>query len=188
MSGARARALIAAVILVLAVAVIIAVGQSDRNESQVTEPGVAGPGGGAPEAGAAPPTDETGVVDHFIDGDTLDVLVRGQSLRIRLLNIDAPETYPEVECKGPEAAARLQQLAPMGSTVGLSYDVERTDQYGRTLAALILSDGRNASEVLASEGLGEAVLFEPNDRDFEAVRAAEAEAEQAGLGIYSSAC
>jgi len=185
MTGQRfLQVLVAGLVLAALVVIVVIVGwPADRDSppaavSESSEDGKT----------SVPPIDETGVVDHFIDGDTLDVVVRGQSLRIRLLNIDAPETYPEVECKGPEAAARLRQLAPLGSTVGLSYDVERTDQYGRTLAALILADGRNASEVLAAEGLGEAVLFEPNDRDFEAVRAAEAEAERAGLGIYSSAC
>ena len=133
----------------------------------------------------------TGVIERPVDGDTLLIRVDGVTLRVRLLNIDTPETKKEstpVECMGPEAAARLSQLAPPGATVELGYDVERIDQYGRTLARVTLADGRIVSEVLAEEGLGEAVLFRPNGRDYQLVLAAEDRAQRAGLGLYSGVC
>ena len=142
---------------------------------------------------AAPPLTATdhGEVTHLVDGDTLDVSIAGATTRIRLLNIDTPETVkPDtpVECMGPEASARLAQLAPVGTTVGLAYDVERTDQYGRTLAMVIAPDGSNTSEVLAREGLGRAVKYGANVTGYAAIVAAEQQARDARVGLYSGAC
>lgn len=140
---------------------------------------------------AAPVATEHGVVTHIVDGDTLDVKLGGVRTRIRLLNVDAPETVkPDtpVECMGPQASARLAQLAPLGSTVGLAFDLERTDQYGRTLATVITPSGQNASEVLADEGLGVAVKYGANIAGYATVAAAQQRAEAAGRGLYSGAC
>lgn len=157
------------------------------------------PSSGATSA-ALPPTTapatpavatEHGVVTHIVDGDTLDVTLGGTRTRIRLLNIDTPETVkPDtpVECMGPEASARLAKLAPLGSTVGLAFDVERTDQYGRTLATVIAPSGQSASEVLASEGLGIAVKYGQNTAGYAAVAVAQKHAQATKLGLYSGAC
>lgn len=140
---------------------------------------------GVPQAGA--------VVDRVIDGDTVDVLLGGAVTRVRLLNIDTPETKKDntpIECLGPEASDFLTALLPVGSTVSLEYDVERADQYGRTLAAVFTADGQNASVELAARGLGYSVLFEPNDRFLADVERAESDARAAGLGLFdpSIAC
>jgi len=130
------------------------------------------------------------VVDRVIDGDTLDVVLGGETIRVRLLNIDTPETKKRntpVECLGPEASEYLARLLPAGSAVTLSYDRERTDQYGRTLAAVITSDGENASVELAVRGLGSSVLFEPNDRYHADVVGAEATAARGRVGIFDPA-
>lgn len=49
---------------------------------------------------------DTARVVRVIDGDTVDVESNGKSQRVRLLNIDTPETkHPDkaVQCLGPEA-------------------------------------------------------------------------------------
>ena len=51
------------------------------------------------------------IVDRVVDGDTIDVWVLGRTVRVRLLNIDAPETKDPsqpTECLGPEAARFLE--------------------------------------------------------------------------------
>ncbi|MHC5796367.1 thermonuclease family protein [Lacisediminihabitans sp. FW035] len=153
----------------------------------------------APEASRAPnswpavapiPT-EQGRVTHLVDGDTLDVSLGGVRTRIRLLNVDTPETVKEntpVQCMGPEASARLKQLVPVGSTVGLVFDVERVDQYGRTLATVVTASGQNVSEVLAQEGLGRAVRHGQNVEGYATVQAAVERAREARLGLWSGAC
>lgn len=129
------------------------------------------------------------VVTHIVDGDTFDATVDGRSTRIRLLNVDTPETKDpdaDVQCLGPEAAARLGQLIPVGSTVRLSYDQERTDGYGRTLAGVHDDEGRLVNAELAREGLGTAVLFEPNDRFYDDVADAQKEARAGARGLYAT--
>lgn len=77
------------------------------------------------------------VVTNVVDGDTIDVQYDGQEQRVRLLNIDTPETVdPDVEpeCLGPEATAFLESMLPTGTEVRLEADEEVTDRYGRYLA------------------------------------------------------
>lgn len=65
---------------------------------------------------------DTGTVVRIVDGDTLVVKYRGGERRVRLLNVDTPETKDPnapVECLGPEATAEIKRLLPEG-TVGLT--------------------------------------------------------------------
>ncbi|MEJ8280869.1 thermonuclease family protein [Pseudonocardia spirodelae] len=129
------------------------------------------------------------VVTRIVDGDTFEATLDGRSTTIRLLNIDTPETKdPDaaVECLGPEAAARLAAMIPVGSTVDLSYDDERLDRYGRTLAGVHDGQGRLVNAELAREGLGTAVLIGGNDRFHGDVVAAQEEARAAGRGLYAT--
>jgi micrococcal nuclease len=130
------------------------------------------------------------VVVKVIDGDTVDVTLDGRPERVRLLNIDAPETkHPDraVECLGPEAADRLRSLLPVGARVRLEYDQERTDRYNRTLAAVFSQDGTLINAELARAGLARAVTYGPNDRFRPEVEAAQTEAAHGGRGLYSEA-
>lgn len=161
--------------------------QPSAPDGTASEPPV--PDGTARESTASGSTSvpDSAVVDRVIDGDTVDVLLGGAVTRVRLLNIDTPETKKQdtpIECLGPEASEFLTALLPVGSTVSLEYDIERADQYGRTLAAVFSSDGQNASVELAARGLGYSVLFEPNDRYLADVERAETDARNAGLGLF----
>ena len=131
---------------------------------------------------------DEGVVERIVDGDTLKVRINGAVETIRLLNVDAPETkHPDkdVECLGPEAADRLKMLLPVGSTVTLKYDRERTDRYGRTLAAVFDEDESLVNAEVARLGLGAAVVYGSNDRFLPAVRSAQAEAAKERRGLHS---
>jgi micrococcal nuclease len=145
-------------------------------------------GGGAVVA-ASPASSSEGFVTRLVDGDTLDVLVDGRTERVRLLNIDTPETkHPDkaVQCLGPEAADLLAELAPPGARIRLEYDEEREDRYGRTLAAAFTADGRLINAEVARAGLGRAVVYGENDRFLPQVQAAQREAADDGRGLYSS--
>lgn len=126
------------------------------------------------------------VVAAIVDGDTIDVSRNGEQKRVRLLNVDTPETvHPDemVQCMGPEAAAFLEELLPVGTVVDLQYDEERTDQYGRELAGVFV-EGVLVNAEIARAGLGAAVLFGPNDRFYPDVLAAQNEAQAAERGLY----
>lgn len=88
-----------------------------------------------------------------IDGDT--IVVQGE--HIRILNIDAPEIgHPKCDAElrlGLVAKRRMQALIEGGVvTLERGDNGRMTDRYGRSLAR-VLVDGKDAGEMLISEGL-----------------------------------
>ena len=78
---------------------------------------------------------EVEVVD-VVDGDTIEVLIDGTEEDVRYIGVDTPESVKPgapVECFGPEASAFNERLVD-GERVGLVFDAERRDDYGRLLA------------------------------------------------------
>lgn len=110
-------------------------------------------------SGAVPAT-----VVAAVDGDTLRVSAGGRRFSVRLLGIDTPETHrpgTPVECGGPEAAARMAELAPPGRRVRLEPDPgqDRVDRYGRLLAYVRLADGRLIEDEQLRAGWAAAYVF-----------------------------
>lgn len=131
---------------------------------------------------------QRGTVVSVTDGDTLRIRINGVEERVRLLNIDTPETkHPAlgVQCLGPESTAALKRLVAPGQTVTLRYDLERRDQYDRLLAGVWAGDIFLNSE-MARLGLGEPVIFQPNVRFYNEVNAAWQQAKAAGRGQFAS--
>jgi micrococcal nuclease len=129
----------------------------------------------------------TAVVERVVDGDTVIVDLDGDRTRVRLLNVDTPESVAEdqpVECLGPEASEFLKGLLPPGDVIALAFDVERFDRYDRMLAAAFTDDGRNVSVELARAGLAEAITVGPNDRFRPEVQAAMEEAQREDRGLW----
>ena len=129
-------------------------------------------------------------VERVVDGDTIVVVLDGTSERVRLLNIDTPESVDpdrEVECLGPEAADYLEGLLPVGLEVTLAFDIERRDRYDRLLAAVFTPDGTLVNAQVAAAGFADVVVFGANDRFEPDIRAAVERAQDAGLGIWASA-
>lgn len=130
---------------------------------------------------------EAATLVRVVDGDTLVVELDGQEERVRLLNIDTPETvHPgrPVECMGPEATERMNELVSPGDQLILEFDQERTDRYDRLLAG-VYADEVLLNEQMARDGFGAPVLYEPNDRFLERVEEAWAQAEAEGAGIFA---
>lgn len=118
-------------------------------------------------------------VERVIDGDTIDVRLDGETQRVRLLNVDTPETkHPqkEIECLGPEATEFLEDQLPVGQEIELEFDQERTDRYDRILAG-VFKDGALINAEIARAGLGVAVSYGPNTRFYPEVQSAQEEAE-----------
>ncbi|MEN9620723.1 MAG: hypothetical protein RL499_916 [Actinomycetota bacterium] len=126
----------------------------------------------------------TGVVTEIVDGDTLRLEVDGAELRVRLVGIDTPEVYPDVECFGPEAEDALAALAPPGSTLSYAYDQDPRDQYDRELLYLFTSDGTFINYELVANGYAEALVVRPNDLYYDDFLVAERQAQADGLGQW----
>lgn len=136
------------------------------------------------------PSSETATVTKIVDGDTLDVRLESGTTRVRLLNVDAPESVKPgtpVQCMSLEASKALADLLPLGSTVTLGYDVSRKDQYGRTLAGVTNADNILVNAELARLGLGLPVVVGNNDKYFPPVERAAQEAQARQVGLFSPA-
>ena len=125
-----------------------------------------------------------------IDGDTVDIDIKGNTERVRLIGVNTPETkHPTkpIECFGPEASAYLTQLLPKGTHVRIERDIEARDRYGRMLLYLYReSDNLFINLDLVSHGYGTPMSIEPNTfhrTDF--VHAA-ALAEVANVGLWKA--
>ena len=145
-----------------------------------------------PTAPAAPADVEGDVVtvESISDGDTLRVTLGEVSTRVRLLNIDTPETrHPSkpVECMGPEATAALKSMISPGDTVVLRYDRRLYDRYDRLLAG-VYAEGVLLNAEMARLGYGEPAVFDGNDRFLPEVEAAWEQARANGVGRFSGEC
>jgi micrococcal nuclease len=111
------------------------------------------------------------------------VLASTEPVRVRLLQIDTPEQGAQLSA---EATAALTALAAPGTNVWALGDQEPRDRYGRELLYLWTGDGSFVNEEMVLSGMATAVLYEPNDRFIDQMRAAEGRARAGGLGLWAA--
>jgi endonuclease YncB( thermonuclease family) len=95
-------------------------------------------------------------VVRVIDGDTVDVSLGVETVRLRLIGIDTPETKDPrkpVECFGREATQKAEELLN-NQTVLLEADPSQDDRdiYGRLLRYIWLSDSRLFNQEMIAQG------------------------------------
>jgi micrococcal nuclease len=103
-------------------------------------------------------------VTRVIDGDTIEVSVRGRLYHVRYIGMDTPEVYFGVEPMGPEASAANKRLVS-GRKVLLEKDVSQTDRYGRLLRFVWLrrADGwLLVNAELLREGFAQITTYPPD--------------------------
>jgi micrococcal nuclease len=86
---------------------------------------------------------------------------------------------------GDNARNALAELLPIRAEVTLETDVDPEDQYGRTLAYVILPDGRVANEELLRAGFAVVYVFPPNVEHVDRFRRAADEAQAARRGLWA---
>src|SRR5712691_7992763 len=92
-------------------------------------------------------TDFTGRVVGVADGDTIKVMHNGKAEKIRLHGIDCPEKAQPFGSKAKQFTSGMV----FGKTV--TVHVTDMDRYGRTVADVILPDGRVLNRELVAAGL-----------------------------------
>lgn len=100
------------------------------------------------------------------DGDTVVVTGSKQGLlrRIRLLNIDTPETHFEGKTQGYPgdlAAAHLEKLVPVGTDVTVQYAEQPCDGYKRHLG-FVFKGQLNVNLEMVKAGMALSLCFAPN--------------------------
>ncbi len=87
-----------------------------------------------------------GKVIRVLDGDTIEVLQDNHPVRIRLLNIDAPEK------KQPFGRWSGEQLKALIAAQPVTVTYDQTDRYGRVLGRVVASDGTEANRYMVQQG------------------------------------
>lgn len=129
------------------------------------------------------------MVNRVIDGDTVEILIDGQPQSLRVIGVDTPETVDprrSVECLGVEAKARANEILA-GQSIYLQLDPSQDDRdrYGRLLRHIILADGRNYGLEIIGQGYGHEYTYNQPHAYQAEFRKAEAEAREAGRGLWA---
>lgn len=121
------------------------------------------------------------IVTNVVDGDTIDL---DSGVRIRYILVDTPEsTNGATDCFGQNAKTFNTDLV-LNKEVELTYDVEREDRFGRTLAYVSVGEV-DVNATLVDRGYG-CVLFIPPDGEarHDEFEALEATAKAEGRGMW----
>ena len=128
-------------------------------------------------------------VSKITDGDTFYVTTSSsEKYKIRLIGIDAPETRNvgvkvRKEYFGTEAKNFVTQLL-RNKKVKLTFDVQKTDRYGRVLAYVYLENGIFLNQYLVEKGYAVVSTFPPNVKFVEKFTQAERNARKQKLGMW----
>lgn len=130
--------------------------------------------------------EEFATVTKVIDGDTVRL---EDGRRVRFIGIDTPEFHarrghPADKKRAQEAKDELSRLV-LGRKVRLESDAESHDAFNRHLYYIWI-DKVLINEVLIEKGFAKAYPFEPNVRHKELFASAEARAQEAKLGIWTT--
>jgi endonuclease YncB( thermonuclease family) len=143
------------------------------------------PASGPPPA--EPTARATARVTRVTDGDTFHAVVAGAPETVRMIGVDAPEVDwygGRGECFGPEAGHYAQDQLE-GRLVGLAFDVDHRDRYGRLLAYVTLGP-ELFNMTLLEEGYAVTLEVLPNTSRANAFRAAEATARDRRAGLWEA--
>lgn len=128
-------------------------------------------------------------VSKISDGDTFYVTTeKFEKFKIRLIGINAPESYNvgtkvRKEYFGKEAKIYLTNLLK-NRMVKLTFDVQKTDRYGRVLAYAYLENGIFLNQHLVANGYALVSTFPPNVKFVEVFTKAEKAARNKKLGLW----
>ncbi|OIO56872.1 MAG: hypothetical protein AUJ55_07580 [Proteobacteria bacterium CG1_02_64_396] len=139
---------------------------------------------GADGGGIAPmEAVETHRVVEVLDGDTV---VLDNRVHVRVLGINTPEIAHRDQEAMPfgDEAAELTRRWVLGKQVGLAFDHERHDRYGRLLAHVILPDGESLGRRLVASGVAWVYIIPPNTADTEVLLHLEDQARSLGRGLW----
>lgn len=116
-----------------------------------------------PELGKKETITLKGKVVKVTDGDTIDLLVDGEAVRIRLSHIDAPERrngqpYSRASTKRLGELCDRQEIVVKGAN--------ELDRYKRFLGELYTLEGVNLNKILVEEGLAWHYKYFSKDEDY----------------------
>jgi micrococcal nuclease len=131
--------------------------------------------------------DAATTVKGVLGGDTVRIgsPIDGTDV-VRLIGVDAPAAGKPGVGGQPygRRASRFAESVLEGRKVGLEFDVERKDRYGRLLAFVYPRGDGMFNEVLLRKGYAQVYIVQPNDQHRGKFAAEQEKAREDGLGIW----
>lgn len=127
-------------------------------------------------------------LEEVVDGDTARFRIDGESESVRYIGIDTPEmNYGQGSpaCFAREATDFNAKLLDRSDQITLVFDKERRDHYGRLLAYVYAGPTLLQAELLEG-GYATTIEVPPNTSRAKGFSKFEAEARQAGRGLWSA--
>lgn len=146
---------------------------------------------GAVSAEAGPKLGSAYRVAGVSDGDTINVVVKGRTERVRLIGIDTPELGRDGtadQCHAREAGRQMRTLVK-GKRVHLQRDPTQAnrDPYGRLLRYVYTAKGgKDVGRMLIARGAGREYTFKKAYRHRPAHLKAQRSAQRAGRGLWGA--
>jgi len=103
-------------------------------------------------------------VTKVTDGDTFHIKYGDQDYKVRMLDIDTPESVKSGVAPQPYAvkASGFTKETLTGSKVKLIFEKGTKDQFDRLLAHVILEDGTYYNALMVQKGYAISVFYSPN--------------------------
>ncbi|MDR1068797.1 MAG: thermonuclease family protein [Clostridiales Family XIII bacterium] len=136
--------------------------------------------------GAHSPYDIPATVTRVVDGDTIEVSLDGTKEKVRLIGVDTPESvHPDAGRNVPygKIAAEFTRSHLEGQTIGLEFDVQERDKYGRLLAYVYVNDVM-FNDLLLAEGHARVATYPPNVKYVERFTATQTQARENREGMW----
>ncbi len=123
-------------------------------------------------------------VKSVADGDTFTT-TKGE--KVRLLGINTPETRKDTKPAQPFGKKAKQALKKLidGKQVRLTFDKEKKDRYGRTLAHIYTRNGLWINGEMVRQGLAHVYTFAPNTKFANRLTSIEQQAIRNNRGMWS---
>lgn len=135
------------------------------------------------------------------DGDTITVKINGIIEHIRLIGIDAPESYQNDRTNreaqrtgqsvksiirlGKNSSKYLQNILSKGDKVYLEFDIDKRDRFNRLLAYVYLEDKTLLNEKILRDGYALPYTVSPNIKYAPKLLKAYKKARQENIGLMS---
>ena len=103
-------------------------------------------------------------VEKVVDGDTFHIKYGDEAYKVRMLDIDTPESIKSGVAAQPYSleASELTKKTLTEQNIKLVFEKDTTDQYGRLLAHVILEDGTYYNALMVQNGFAISVFYSPN--------------------------
>jgi micrococcal nuclease len=104
-------------------------------------------------------------VSRVVDGDTIVVNYRSTNYKVRLLDIDTPESVKQdvpVQTYAKEAS-QFTKKNLLNKEVKLFFEKGLKDRYDRLLAHVVLKNNANFNGILVRKGFARVEIIKPND-------------------------